>query len=69
MIHPDTNAERDLIVDQLQIDGAKLIANIPIMKPYRLANRAWSGYLQTDGQLKVVELPKTKKPKQTFRHR
>lgn len=61
MIHPDTNHERDLIVEQLEIDGAKLVATIQIQKPYTLANRAFSGYLQTDGQLKIVRLnsPKT----------
>jgi hypothetical protein len=65
MIHPNTNAERDLIVEQLQIDGGKHLATIQIMKPYTLVNRAWKGYLQTDGKLKVVELPtpKTTKPK------
>lgn len=56
MIHPDTDAERDLIVEQLEIDGAKLIATLELAKPYRLTNRAWSGYLQTDGQLKIVRL-------------
>jgi len=58
MIHPDTNAERDLIVEQLEIGGGKLAATLRIRKPYTLANRAWSGYLQTDGQLKVIELPR-----------
>lgn len=57
MIHPNTNAERDLIVDQLQIDGAKLKASIRIMNAYTLVNRAWRGYLDTDGVLKVVALP------------
>jgi hypothetical protein len=61
MIHPDTNAERDLIVEQLEIDGATLDATLQIMKPYTLANRAWSGYLQTDGKLKVVRLPELPK--------
>jgi hypothetical protein len=56
MIHPDTNRERDLIVDHLLIDGAKLEATLQIRHPYRLANRAWSGYLQSDGQLKIVRL-------------
>lgn len=56
MIHPNTDAERDLIVEHLEIDGAKLEATLEIMKPYTLANRAWSGYLQTDGKLKVVRL-------------
>jgi hypothetical protein len=58
MIHPNTNAERDLIVDHLEIDGARHTTTLQIMKPYTLANRAWSGYLQTDGQLKIVELPR-----------
>lgn len=56
MIHPDTDAERDLIVEQLEIDGAKLEASIQIMKPYKLTNRVWRGYLQTDGRLKIVRL-------------
>lgn len=60
MIHPDTDAERDLIVDQLEIEGARLEATLTLMKPYTLANRAWSGYLQTDGQLKVVNLTATR---------
>lgn len=56
MIHPDTDAERDLIVDHLEIDGATHYATLTLAKPYRLNNRAWSGYLQTDGKLKVVKL-------------
>lgn len=62
MIHPNTDAERDLIIEQLQIDGAELTATIPIMKPYKLTNRVWRGYLQTDGQLKVVRLKNSKAP-------
>lgn len=57
MIHPDTDTERDLIVEQLEIEGAALTADLKIMKPYKLVNRAWSGYLQTDGQLRIVTLP------------
>lgn len=56
MIHPDTDQERDLIAEQLQIDGAELITIIPLMRPYKLTNRVWRGYLQTDGQLKVIKL-------------
>ena len=67
MIHPDTNHERDLIVDQLEIDGAELIATLQIQKPYTLANRALSGYLQTDGQLKIVGLPGARTAKPTKR--
>ncbi len=59
MIHPDTDAERDLIVEQLEIDGARLESTIQIMEPYTLTNRVWRGYLQTDGELKVVRLPAT----------
>jgi len=63
MIHPDTDTERDLIAEQLEIEGGKLTADLTIMEPYQLANRAWSGYLQTDGQLKVVTLPDLQTPK------
>jgi hypothetical protein len=56
MIHPNTNVERELIVDHLLIDGAKLEATLQLQKPYQLANRAWSGYLQSDGKLKIVRL-------------
>lgn len=58
MIHPDTNAERDLIAEQLEIEGAQPYASIEIQKPYKLVNRAWSGYLQTDGILKILKLPR-----------
>lgn len=56
MIHPDTDAERDLIVEQLGIAGGKVVADIPIQKPYKVTNRVWRGYLQTDGQLKIIKL-------------
>ncbi len=56
MIHPNTNRERDLIVDHLLIDGAHLETTIRLQSPYRLANRAWSGYLLSDGKLKIVRL-------------
>lgn len=60
MIDPDTNAERQLIIDGLR--GAKLAASmksVQVAKPYRLVNRAWRGYLQSDGYLKVVKLKST----------
>lgn len=57
MIHPDTNRERDLIVEQLETAGfAKKIETVKLGSPYRLANRALRGYLQTDGKMKVVRL-------------
>jgi hypothetical protein len=60
MIHPDTNHERDLIVEQLQ--AQKLVEKITALKlgePYQLVNRAFRGYLQTDGRMKLVFLKTT----------
>jgi len=57
MIDPDTNQERDLIVEQLK--AAKLVKKTETTKlgnPYRLANRVWRGYLHTDGQMVIVSL-------------
>lgn len=59
LIHPNTDHERDLIVEQLQIYGAKLEATVTIQKPSRVSNRAWLGYLSylhTDGRLKICRL-------------
>jgi hypothetical protein len=57
MIHPDTNRERELIVSQLR--DSKAVAKtetIKLEKPYRLTNRAFGGYLHTDGKMTVVRL-------------
>jgi len=57
MIHPDTNQERELIVSQLR--SQKLIKKtdqIKLGNPYRLINRAWRGYLLTDGMMTIVKL-------------
>jgi hypothetical protein len=57
MIDPDTNRERELIVSQLKT--AKLVRRTQKVKldnPYRLVNRAWRGYLQTDGIMTVIRL-------------
>lgn len=56
MIHPDTDSERDLIARQLIAGGAKPRPDVRLHQPYRLINRAWRGYLQTDGSMKVNEL-------------
>jgi hypothetical protein len=61
MIHPDTDAERDLIVEQLEIDGGRLVASLQIMEPYKITNRVWRGYLLTDGLLKIVRLKTARK--------
>lgn len=57
MIHPDTDAERQLIINGLKSTGwAQARQVITLGKPYRVANRVWRGYLQTDGQLHVLDL-------------
>lgn len=57
MIHPDTNSERELIVQQLRSTKlVKRVESINLEKPYRLVNRAWRGYLNTDGNMSVVHL-------------
>jgi hypothetical protein len=57
MIHPDTDRERELIVEQLQDQGlAKRCTSIKLDKPYRLMNRAFRGYLNTDGKMTVIWL-------------
>lgn len=57
MIHPDTNAERELILKQLK--AAKLVRRtetIVLSRPYRLVNRVWRGYLNSDGKMTVAHL-------------
>jgi hypothetical protein len=57
MIAPDTNAERKLILDQLE--KAKRITTtntVKLGKAYRLVNRVWRGYLNTDGKMVVAKL-------------
>jgi hypothetical protein len=57
MIHPDTNAERELIVRQLKgIGRIARTRTVTLVKPYRLENRVFTGYLQTDGKMKIVTL-------------
>ena len=59
MIHPDTNAERKLLVSQLKDAG--LVASTQTVKlgsAYRLSNRAWRGSLHTDGKMIILKLKK-----------
>ena len=61
MIDPDTNKERDLIVDQLRAQKlVKKVETIKLGDPYRLINRVWNGSLHTDGKMAIVHL-KSKK--------
>lgn len=64
MIHPDTDQERELIVKQLRTH--KLVSKtekVELGKPYRVTNRVWRGYLESDGIMTIVRLkvPKFKK--------
>lgn len=57
MIHPDTNQERDLIVQELQQAG--LVArttSLRLRSPYKLINRAFRGQLHSDGKMTVIYL-------------
>lgn len=57
MIHPDTNAERELIVRQLKKSGkAAKVRTVTLVKPYRLENRVFTGYLLTDGKMRIITL-------------
>ena len=58
MIDPNTDQERELIVHQLREAGqVEKRQSIRLSrKPYRLANRAWRGYLETDGTMRVITL-------------
>ncbi len=57
MIDPDTDSERALILDQLTAAGlVKRLATVTLRRAYRLRNRVWRGYLQTDGKMIIAEL-------------
>jgi hypothetical protein len=58
MIDPNTDQERELIVQQLRQAGLieKRQSIRLSRKPYRLSNRAWRGYLETDGTMRVITL-------------
>lgn len=59
MINPDTNQERQLIVDQLK--SKHLVSKVETIKlgqPYRLINRVMRGHLHTDGKMDIVSLQK-----------
>lgn len=57
MIHPDTDRERELVVEQLQAQHlVNRTSSIKLGKPYRLMNRAFRGYLNTDGMMTILWL-------------
>lgn len=61
MINPDTNAERELIVQKLRRARiVKSVRRVSLGEPYRLINRGWRASLHTDGIMAVVELKTTR---------
>jgi hypothetical protein len=58
MIHPNTDQERGLIIEQLDRAGLlKTQESIRLTdKPYKLVNRAWRGYLESDGTMIICTL-------------
>lgn len=62
MIDPDTDSERELIVQKLRKTGSiKNVKMIRLDDPYRLINRVWRGYLQTDGKMAIARIQRSKK--------
>ncbi len=60
MIDPNTNRERELIVEQIQAAGlVRKIDSVRLVKAYRLINRVWNGSLHTDGKMTIVSLRKS----------
>ena len=57
MIDPNTNKERQLIVDSLRAaDRVQDVQQVRLGKAYRLINRVWLGHLKADGNMAVVFL-------------
>jgi hypothetical protein len=57
MVHPNTDRERDLIVKQLKkTKHVKRYRKVKIGIPYRLTNRVFRAYLQSDGKMAICEL-------------
>ncbi|HSX37058.1 MAG TPA: LssY C-terminal domain-containing protein [Patescibacteria group bacterium] len=57
MVHPDTNREREFVVDKLK--AVKLVRKaeaIRLGNAYKLTNRVLRGYLHTDGNMTVLRL-------------
>lgn len=56
-VDPNTNRERDLIVEQLTHTGdTKLVETVRLHKAYSLINRTWFATLKTDGNMAVLQL-------------
>lgn len=59
MIDPDTNKERELIIEGLNNKQlVKKTEDIKLGDPYKLINRVFNGSLHTDGKMSVLTLKK-----------
>lgn len=57
MIEPDTNQERQLIVDGLKAQKlVKKVETIKLGEAYKLINRVFNGFLHTDGKMSIIHL-------------
>ncbi len=57
MIDPDTDAERDVIVDSLRASHSVQHTNtVKVGAPFQLRNRALGGFLRTDGKMRICYL-------------
>ena len=57
MVDPNTDIERELIVESLRIDGQlKSVRTIKVGAPYELRNRTIGGLLRTDGKMAICTL-------------
>ncbi len=57
MVDPDTNKERDLIVEGIkQTSKVTKVEAVKLGDPYTLVNRTWHGELNSDGIMKIVYL-------------
>ncbi len=56
-IAPDTNEEREMIVEQLKAQKlVQKVESINLGKPYRLVNRVLRGYFHADGNMTIVTM-------------
>lgn len=56
-VHPDTDAERDLIVKALKkASTVKKTRNVMVGEAYKLRNRVFRSHLRSDGRLTIVTL-------------
>lgn len=62
MIDPDTDKERELILNELKTAGLinSRTKGTKLGDAYRVVNRVWRGFLHTDGRLVIASLKKEK---------